>query len=75
MSAPLIKLHVAPDRVDQVYRARFDAMSDDSLAPGARVTQDGLAEQLAASRQPVLQALRLLVKDGLLLDAPGRGVR
>ena len=26
------------------------------------------------SRQPVLQALRLLKKDGLVLDAPGRGV-
>ena len=26
------------------------------------------------SRQPVLQALRLLKKDGLVLDAPGRGL-
>ena len=30
--------------------------------------------QLAVSRQPVLQALRLLKKDGLVQDAPGRGV-
>jgi DNA-binding GntR family transcriptional regulator len=29
---------------------------------------------LHVSRQPVLQALRLLKKDGFVLDAPGRGV-
>ena len=75
MPAQLIKLQVAPDLVDQVYRALLDAISDGSLAPGARVTQEDLAEQLAVSRQPVLQALRLLKKDGLLLDAPGRGLR
>ena len=74
MPAQLIKLQVAPDLVDQVYRALLDAISDGSLAPGARVTQEDLAERLAVSRQPVLQALRLLKKDGLLLDAPGRGL-
>ncbi len=36
--------------------------------------QEEIAEQLAVSRQPVLQALRLLKKDGFVLDAPGRGV-
>jgi DNA-binding GntR family transcriptional regulator len=34
-----------------------------------------LAQRLAVSRQPVLQALRLLKKDGFVEDAPGRGVR
>jgi DNA-binding GntR family transcriptional regulator len=74
MTAQLVKLQAAPDLVDQVYRALLDAISDGSLAPGARVTQEDLAERLAVSRQPVLQALRLLKKDGLLLDAPGRGL-
>lgn len=74
MTAQLVKLQSAPDLVDQVYRALLDAISDGSLAPGARVTQEDLAERLAVSRQPVLQALRLLKKDGLLLDAPGRGL-
>ena len=64
----------APDLVDQVYRALLDAISDGSLAPGERITQEDIAERLAVSRQPVLQALRLLKKDGLVLDAPGRGV-
>jgi DNA-binding GntR family transcriptional regulator len=75
MTAQLVKLQPAPDLVEQVYRALLDAISEGSLAPGARVTQEDLAERLAVSRQPVLQALRLLKKDGLLLDAPGRGLR
>lgn len=75
MPAQLLKLQAAPDLVDQVYRALLDAISDGSLAPGARITQEDLAEQLAVSRQPVLQALRMLKKDGLVLDAPGRGVQ
>jgi DNA-binding GntR family transcriptional regulator len=74
MTATLHKLEVAPDLVDQVYRALLDAISEGSLAPGARITQEEIAEQLAVSRQPVLQALRLLKKDGLVLDAPGRGI-
>jgi DNA-binding GntR family transcriptional regulator len=74
MSAQLLKLETAPDLVDQVYRALLDAISEGSLAPGQRITQEDIAEQLAVSRQPVLQALRLLKKDGFVHDAPGRGV-
>ena len=74
MTAELVKLQASPDLVDQVYRALLDAISDGSLAPGVRITQEDLAERLAVSRQPVLQALRLLKKDGLVLDAPGRGL-
>jgi DNA-binding GntR family transcriptional regulator len=44
------------------------------LAPGERITQEDLAEKLNVSRSPVLQALRLLKKDGLLEEAPGRGL-
>jgi DNA-binding GntR family transcriptional regulator len=74
VTAQLVKLQQAPDLVDQVYRALLDAISDGSLAPGARLTQEDIAARLAVSRQPVLQALRLLKKEGLVLDAPGRGV-
>ena len=59
---------------ERVHRALLDAISDASLAPGARLRQEEIAEQLAVSRQPVLQALRLLKKDGFVLDAPGRGL-
>ncbi|MBI2768077.1 MAG: GntR family transcriptional regulator [Burkholderiales bacterium] len=74
MPAQLVKLETAPDLVDQVYRSLLDAISDGSMAPGERITQEDIAARLAVSRQPVLQALRLLKKDGFVLDAPGRGV-
>jgi DNA-binding GntR family transcriptional regulator len=74
MPAHLVQIAAAPDLVDQVYRALLDAISSGSLAPGERITQEDLARRLAVSRQPVLQALRLLKKDGFVLDAPGRGL-
>jgi len=74
MTATLVKLESPPDLVEQVYRALLDAICEGSLAPGQRITQEDIAEQLAVSRQPVLQALRMLKKDGFVLDAPGRGL-
>lgn len=75
MSADLVRLEAAPDLVDQAYHALLGAISSGALAPGQRFTQEELAARLAVSRQPVLQALRLLKKDGLVEDAPGRGLR
>ena len=69
------KLPARLDYVDAVYKVLLDAISDGSLPPGARITQEQIAEQFAVSRSPVLQALRLLKKDGLVEDAPGRGVQ
>ena len=74
MSPELVKLDNAPDLVEQVYHSLLDAICEGSFAPGRRITQEDIAAQLAVSRQPVLQALRLLKKDGLVLNAPGRGV-
>ena len=69
-----MKLPSRTDYVDEVHRTLLDAISDGTLAPGARVTQEDLADRLNVSRSPVLQAQRLLKKDGLLEDAPGRGL-
>lgn len=74
MIPKLTKIQVRPDFVDEVYKTLLDAISDGSLAPGVRITQEEIAEQLNVSRSPVLQALRLLKKDGLVCDAPGRGL-
>ena len=74
MTAHLVKLEAAPDLVEQVYHSLLDAISEGSLAAGVRLTQEDIAERLAVSRQPVLQALRQLKHDGFVLDAPGRGV-
>ena len=75
MSAQLIRLEAAPDLADQVYRTLVDAIGDGNLPPGQRLTQEDIAAKLAVSRQPVLQALRLLKADGLVQDAPGRGLQ
>ncbi|WP_396437830.1 GntR family transcriptional regulator [Limnohabitans sp.] len=75
MTSSLLQLTAAPDLVEQVYSRLLDAISEGTLPPGERLTQEDLAQRLAVSRQPVLQALRLLKKDGFVEDAPGRGVR
>mgnify|MGYP006177165245 FL=1 len=70
----LARISSRTDYVDEVYKTLLDAISAGTLAPGERITQEDLAEQMNVSRSPVLQALRLLKKDGLLQDAPGRGL-
>lgn len=70
----LAKIQARSDLVEEVYKSLLDAISDGSLPPGARITQEEIAEQMDVSRSPVLQALRLLKKDGLVRDAPGRGL-
>ncbi len=70
----LSKIPGRTDYVEAVYKSLIDAISAGTLAPGERITQEDLAEQLNVSRSPVLQALRLLKKDGLLQEAPGRGL-
>ena len=70
----LRKIEVSPDLTDQVYESLLEAISTAELAPGARITQQGLAESLSVSRQPVLQALRVLRKDGFVIDSGRRGL-
>ena len=69
------QLPTRSDLVEAVYNVLVDAITDGSLAPGERITQEEIAEQLHVSRSPVLQALRMLKNDGLIEDAPGRGVQ
>ena len=45
-----------------------------SCAPGQRLTQDQLAARSMCSRQPMLQALVLLRKQGFVRDTGRRGV-
>ncbi len=67
-------LNAAPDLAEQAYRAIVDAICEGRYVAGQRITQEALAESLAVSRQPVLQAILLLKRDGLVIDAGGRGV-
>src|SRR5262249_39938610 len=63
-----------PTMVEQAYRAILDAICAGRLEPGARLTQDSVAEKLAVSRQPVGQALLLLKQQKFLVDAGRRGL-
>ncbi len=74
MSA-ISRIACAPDLTEQVYQRLLNAICDGELAPGARLTQEQLATALDVSRQPVLQALRLLKKDGFVIDSGRRGLR
>jgi DNA-binding GntR family transcriptional regulator len=76
MTAPMALTHITlePDLVERVYAALVDSITEGTLAPGARLAQEDLAAQLNVSRQPVLQALRLLKKDGFVIDTGKRGV-
>src|SRR5256886_4779853 len=73
--ASLSPITSTPDLTEQVYQRLLYAICDGELAPGARLTQEDLAATLGVSRQPVLQALRLLKKEGFVSDAGRRGLR
>lgn len=68
------RIEFAPDLTDQVYQRLLNAICNGELGPGARLTQEELAANLDVSRQPVLQALRMLKKDGFVIDAGRRGL-
>ncbi|MBI1395696.1 MAG: FCD domain-containing protein [Betaproteobacteria bacterium] len=68
------RIQAVPDLTEQVHQRLLDAICDGELAPRARLTQEELAELLNVSRQPVLQALRLLKRDGFVIDAGRRGL-
>lgn len=72
--ASISPIRIAPDLTDQVYQSLLNAICEGALAPGARLTQEDLAATLAVSRQPVLQALRALKKDGFVVDVGRRGL-
>lgn len=68
-------LQLAPSLVEQVHKAILAEIAGGRLPPGARIIQEQLAQELGVSRQPVQQALTLLRKEGVLRDAPGRGLQ
>ena len=67
-------LTTQPNLVEQVHGAVLDEITSGHLAPGERIIQEQIAQTLGVSRQPVQQALMLLRIQGVLLDAPGRGL-
>lgn len=68
-------LQAAPSLVEQVHAAILSEIASGQLPPGSRIIQEQLAQELGVSRQPVQQALTLLRQQGVLQDAPGRGLQ
>ncbi|CAG9181125.1 GntR family transcriptional regulator [Cupriavidus pinatubonensis] len=67
-------LTAQPNLVEQVHDALLDEIASGQLSPGERIIQEQIAQVLGVSRQPVQQALLLLRNQGVLRDAPGRGL-
>ena len=69
----MIPLTPAPNLTNQVYGRILEAITDRTLLPGQRITQNELADRLGVSRQPVSHALHLLHRQGLLAESGRRG--
>lgn len=67
-------LAAAPSLAEQAYQAILDEICEGRLPAGAHLVQEQLAKRLGVSRQPIQQAMALLKSDGLVEDAPGRGL-
>lgn len=67
-------LSAQPNLVEQVLEAILHEVAGGKIAPGERIIQEQIALALGVSRQPVQQALLLLRNQGVLQNAPGRGL-
>jgi len=67
-------LAAQPKLVEQVHEAIVSEIAEGKLRPGERIIQEQIAQVLGVSRQPVQQALLLLRNQGVLREAPGRGL-
>jgi DNA-binding GntR family transcriptional regulator len=74
MTHAMDSISAAPMLVEQVYQRLRAAITDGSLAPGQRVRQGELAENLGVSRAPISHALHLLKHQGLVIESGRRGV-
>lgn len=59
---------------EQAYMALKEDIMNGRLKVGEKLTDQGLAELLGISRTPIREAVRQLVKEGLLMGAPNRSV-
>jgi DNA-binding GntR family transcriptional regulator len=63
-----------PDLSERIHDAVLNAICSGELKAGSRITQEELANKFGVSRQPVLQAMMLLRREGFLVDAGRKGV-
>lgn len=70
----LAKVSQTRSLVEQTYDILLDAICTGDLAPGERLHQDRIAEQLNVSRQPVNSAISILKANRLVEETGRRGV-
>jgi len=69
-------LETTPDLVQRCYESLLEAICSAQLPADRKYTQEQLAVWLGVSRQPVLQALQILRRQGLIVDEDNRrGIR
>ena len=69
-------LETTPDLVERCYEALLEAICSAQMPSDRKYTQEQLAGWLGVSRQPVLQALQILRRQGLIVDEDNRrGIR
>jgi len=66
---------MVPALADDVYESIKALLMDNQIAPGARLTIDGLARDLKVSQTPVREALAALEADGLTVKEYNRSYR
>jgi len=59
---------------EQIYRTLRQALAHGEFAPGTRIVETIIANQLGVSRTPVREALSRLTVEGWLESCPNRGV-
>lgn len=62
------------DLVESVKNTLFEAILTGEILPGDKLAQDDLAEKMGVSRQPVIQALRILSEHGILCPLGKKGL-
>ena len=67
---------IAPqiDLVESVKNTLFEAILTGEILPGDKLAQDDLAKKMGVSRQPVIQALRILSEHGILCPLGKKGL-
>ncbi len=61
--------------VDEVAAELRERIYAGGYAPGTKLRQEEIADDLQVSRTPLREALRVLQSEGLVVNEPGRGVR
>ena len=63
----------AETTVSVIARRLREAISSGVYAPGTRLTEQDIAEQLNVSRGPLREAIQRLVQEGIVTSIPNRG--